>query len=950
MPSPAPLRAILLILIGTSCLCAQSYGGRLGTRVGDRLAYQVPGVSMYAEALEPRAQRWYLPATLFSENHRQQWTYTNYAREHYARYQSFDLEGRYYYDSFGEIITQGWVIYDWRQVQPRVTDSSTILKSTQFESWFDRQVLAVDSKGDYSFSIIVGDELNVTLTPMTFRKAGFNGVMTNLASSNARFTGLFSRISSPVLIEDIGLRDERSNFTNLAAGRAELDLTPQIILGANFVNSHTTNGRRDSFEGNPLKGDLATGQLRAPVRSVLVKLTDDSPGDGIGGAVLLGRDIENTTTINRPSLLDPSVMVEKDTVIIGSSAEFDAVEIQGGTFRDGLLTANGSESIVLRYLLAPDEGESEAGSLRLVLQRPPFNMTLAEAENAIASISNVRFRLLLANDYRVEVSSDQQTNPFDVPQFRLVTRADGNIRNQVNSREVVFDYGLPTANLLYGLTAEVRDVAGFDFYGEINLNTEHRKYPADGRNQHRAIAGVVGDSRSIGWMANLSWMAHPWSVSVEGFGMDDSYTTSVQPVNATGVLDYSPEATNLLYDYVDDNDDNDRHPDQRRFNQGSLVPREVGEFILDRGGIADPEVFPGYDENGDFISDFNQNDNPVRRNLLPDYDEPFLRFDSDRPQFLFGIDLNNNNWVDRFENDNLPDYPYKKDHWGYNANAAAQITPEIKFTIGRLSERKRKTDEENRTNYSIVTVEKDIPGRGRIRLFDMLRLAEDDIPDLLFQWVVDSPEFGDPGEDSGHHERIVDPLGARDTWINTLYADWDYQNPRRWRTFHRFKWEFWSQREDTEGRRTSGFFGFIDKLEYRHYWGRVTISPKIKSEFLREVPFDRALDKRRSWDGLLFLQVGFPVLRTTKLEFGLEQRFFHDLTGDEDQLAARQRTGDFRGTVLAVQLTNPSEYLGYRLQTQVGMRYDRRSLEVIDRDREKRTSGLFFVSLFAGLY
>ena len=74
-----------------------------------------------------------------------------------------------------------------------------------------------------------------------------------------------------------------------------------------------------------------------------------------------------------------------------------------------------------------------------------------------------------------------------------------------------------------------------------------------------------------------------------------------------------------------------------------------------------------------------------------------------------------------------------------------------------------------------------------------------------------------------------------------------------------------------------------------------------------------------------------------------------DLTGDEDQLAARQRTGDFRGTVLAVQLTNPSEYLGYRLQTQVGMRYDRRSLEVIDRDREKRTSGLFFVSLFAGL-
>ena len=155
--------------------------------------------------------------------------------------------------------------------------------------------------------------------------------------------------------------------------------------------------------------------------------------------------------------------------------------------------------------------------------------------------------------------------------------------------------------------------------------------------------------------------------------------------------------------------------------------------------------------------------------------------------------------------------------------------------------------------------------------------------------------------------------------------------------------------EHRNGRRRSGFVGFIDKAEYRHLWGRLTISPKVKSEFLREVPFTRSLTKRESWDALVFLQVGLPVLRSTRIEVGLEQRFFYELLADEDQLAARQRTGDFRGTVLAFQLTNPSEYLGYKLITQLGMRYDRRSLEVVDRDREKRTSGLFFVSLFAGL-
>ena len=34
---------------------------------------------------------------------------------------------------------------------------------------------------------------------------------------------------------------------------------------------------------------------------------------------------------------------------------------------------------------------------------------------------------------------------------------------------------------------------------------------------------------------------------------------------------------------------------------------------------------------------------------------------------MFGIDLNNNGWIDRFEDDDLPDYPYKTDRRGYNA-------------------------------------------------------------------------------------------------------------------------------------------------------------------------------------------------------------------------------------------------------------------------------------------
>ena len=64
-------------------------------------------------------------------------------------------------------------------------------------------------------------------------------------------------------------------------------------------------------------------------------------------------------------------------------------------------------------------------------------------------------------------------------------------------------------------------------------------------------------------------------------------------------------------------------PDQKRRYEGSLIPTPGQYFSKGPEGVADPAVFPGYDENGDFISDFNQNNNGERQNFYPDYEEPF---------------------------------------------------------------------------------------------------------------------------------------------------------------------------------------------------------------------------------------------------------------------------------------------------------------------------------------
>jgi hypothetical protein len=129
----------------------------------------------------------------------------------------------------------------------------------------------------------------------------------------------------------------------------------------------------------------------------------------------------------------------------------------------------------------------------------------------------------------------------------------------------------------------------------------------------------------------------------------------------------------------------------------------------------------------------------------------------------------------------------------------------------------------------------------------------------------------------------------------------------------------------------------------------VRLSPRFKSEFLREVPFSLELGKRRSWDGIISLIVHLPVMHKSQLELGFEQRLFQELTQDEDQLASNTPTGDFRETVYAAQLTNKRLYLGYELVTQLGLRFDRRSLEVLDRERQTRTAGLAYLTVFASL-
>ena len=104
----------------------------------------------------------------------------------------------------------------------------------------------------------------------------------------------------------------------------------------NFVNSHNNTGSNESFQGNVFKGALTAGQLAQRVDLLLVRLSDDSPEDGEGGAVLVSEEIEIRTTLSRQEMVqDQLVHVERDTVILSSSIGFRPT-IAGGEARPGV--------------------------------------------------------------------------------------------------------------------------------------------------------------------------------------------------------------------------------------------------------------------------------------------------------------------------------------------------------------------------------------------------------------------------------------------------------------------------------------------------------------------------------------------------------------------------------------------------------------------------------------
>ncbi len=864
------------------------------------------------EYVQPQLHKWYAPRQL-AETYWQPWyaTETQYARQPYSRYVNRLLEGDDFYDVFGESIGRGWLVYTWTQSQPQASGSQIFKRPPEdprnsseprpgnvnaYERFFDRLVIAGDERGATSYRLMVGDAIYTRFTPLTFSKPQYNGLRLDLANQQHGATFLLSRPSDPngPYQNDVGLINSGNgtNSTHLMAGHADLSLGPWARLGLSYVNVHNAHTQNDLNNGNPLNGTLTLLQNQS-LRKLWVRLRDDSPQDLRGGAVLLAYDIVLTDTSGQQ--------------LRGSEIGFLPV-VEGGVLRSGALVADGNEHILLEYDLGALDYEGlGTGALR-----------------------SAQIELDVADDYRIESSSNLQTDGVSGSAnavFLTQERSEGNVQDRSNTGLIAVDYGLPVASEIFGINWDVPDWAGLSLQGEFALNRRLRRYPNPALKRHHQVAETASAA-----YAQASYRRYPYALSVELFSMDDDYSTSYWLTTPRGSLVYDSDIPQV-YELVDDDDDL------------NAVPEWLRPYQSSDGEIA----WPGYDENGDFLNDHNQN-----ANLIPDYEEPFLRFRSDRPAFLPGLDMNHNGTIDRFENDELPDYPYKRDHRGYNGYIKAHLGPDASLTLGHQDIHLIAGDGRTDSWYLLGLWVHSTPW-GRLRFFEYAALTKDSIADDLVQWVQ-------PVDGQGRMREQPDERPAQNTWEQSLYADLDQRIGPGIQLQHRLKWSVWRQRDDAEtlrqreGRRTSSFSGLINRAQWSIPFGLATLQPRFKSEYRRERPYSTrraafsALEETGTllWSQpLMAEEVGvsyFPRYGrqqfNTVMELGLETSRLWLLAGENETLQE-----DFWRWTAIFQLRNAVAYEGYRLVTRTGLRLSRWRFD----DGRVQRSNALFMTINAGL-
>ena len=914
--------------------------------------------------------------------------YTNYPGHTASRSRGLPYSDspHVFYSSTGDYLSTGYDLYAWSErrepqavaAKGRLYGSSILRTRRVFEWAFDNLVVARDSQGSWGYSAIVGDALIARFTPLTLSKVDFDGVRLDLASPSLQATLLGSRLERPGftlglakwLVDDTEFADDSPL---LLGGRLQGNLG-RLQLGLTGVNLHMF---RSTESGNTLKGVLRPSQ---PLISwVLFRFTDDSPADGRGGAVvqdpvlivngLPRSDLQAQVIRHRASAPSQVGTVSQGTGEFRATPYY-VFRSRVGVFEYARFYRNREVPLYADYLYRIDHARGKdvsadtnlEGLLRLFQVEPSNGILQAEGDDQLVYlfdisrepyVESVALEAVLANDYKVDVATlidedihaPKRHTQFKTTYYHTALRAKGNVQDRSNLQRVRLEVGENTALFTYSADAHL-SLVGMEVHGEVARSRRYSRYPAEAAEKPFFEKGARSSEEGMAYFVNATRNLGHGRVGLEYFSMQPDFFTEIRyhlPLEGQVFQRHVQGVRNrtMYWQLVQDNDDGDRFTDAR-----------VGEPLdISDGSTIDPDgVFPGRDEDRDGIPDTNRNFNGI-----PDYEEPFLMFDVEPNEYVYGLDRNHNDEPDVREDDLRPDYPYFPDQQGYHL--FLQLGPRSGWSAsaGRYSVEGIAGDGRNRSTYALLSFRgRDTRERWRLFFENHLRRVEDDIADE-FAVQVEQPQAGRDDVPLVFVSQIrPDPLSYRDSYVSETYLEGELKpwSTLRWVNKWRLRLN-WQLGGDRQRARRLDYWTLVQSAEYTASWRKLKVRPQCKALLLRHLDQDAdrliagAYTRRtlRSELSLIpILRIEYPIFRHTTLRLGVQgwgplpyKR--HD--------TVRERNNLERRTAFAT-LANRSAYRGYDLHTIIGIKGD--SLGYDDRLRraEEYDTWSFFVRVLTG--
>ena len=622
--------------------------------------------------------------------------YQNYAFTGYRNYDS--LTGRppwsNIYDPLGNFLISGRQLGTWTGEQSTAGDirsgSSRIqsnlanfhgvlsMGGQAYSGWASNLIFAHQGDEGWGGSTDFWTKGIITrFTPLTLNRVSLQGARGDILSPFGDALSLVASYQYQGYFGGYDFHGGGDDSAILLGAHYEREAGP-LRLGATFANLHMFDVR---YPTTDLRGDLHATQAIPAL--IAVRISDDSPSDGRGGPVVYGvqlvvngqlrpnmvpdlvrRDLDNRFTVVgrtglsgnfRPSFYyDPSTGRAPDSPYYGMEQPLYADYLYR---RDHAQVEDVSSFAdvdrLVRYIgwEDPSQVQHANGTESLVYY---FNL------EGLTHVRSVEVEASVGNDYRIEVADINVTNPnedrydsrYSAPFYKTVRRAEGNVQDLSNVERIRIPIGNQTGQSVWGVNMAL-DLVGLRVRGEFAQSITYSRYRDGVPGEQLAYIGEYpvlyeGNGERHHDRERAGYVQLERETARYGFGgelfsigpmFNQRLTMKPGEVGLGGGFPYLKNKT-TFFSLLEDNDDGDANPEGKI--RGS-PPRDVA-------------VFPGQDVDNDGIPDTNRN-----LNGLPDFLEPFLLYEVDPDEYVYGLDFNNNDVVDEREDDRKEDLPYDRD-------------------------------------------------------------------------------------------------------------------------------------------------------------------------------------------------------------------------------------------------------------------------------------------------